>query len=242
VIDLHCHILPGLDDGAADLDGAAAMAAQGEADGIGAICATPHIRHDHRVRIDELPARVAAVNEELERRGIGVTVLPGGEVAETELPELDLDELRVVALGDGSTILLEPAPGPLKASLASAVQELSAAGFGALIAHPERHLDDRAPARLSGLVELGALVQATAAFFEHPHAAPGMLDLARRGLIHVLGSDSHSAAYGRPVRLSSAIERLGEVESLRPHLDWVAEEAPRAIVQGESVRAPFRPG
>jgi len=241
VIDLHCHILPGLDDGAADLDDSAAMALQAQGDGIDAVCATPHIRHDHRVSIAELAERVAEVNADLERRGIEVTVLPGGEVAETRLPELDPAELRAVALGGGSWILLEPAPGPLSGSVEAAVRELSAAGFGALIAHPERHLDARAPARLAELAAHGALVQATAAFFEHPEAAPGMLELARRGLIHVLGSDSHSGTHGRPVRLSGAIERLGAVEPMRSNLDWIVEHAPRAITRGEPVRAPFRP-
>ncbi|HEY7150684.1 MAG TPA: CpsB/CapC family capsule biosynthesis tyrosine phosphatase [Solirubrobacterales bacterium] len=241
MIDLHCHILPGIDDGATDLDDAAAMASQAEGDGIQSICATPHIRHDHRVPIDELEERVAAVNEELEQRRIGVTVLAGGEVAETRLPELDAGDLRAVALGGGNWILLEPAPGPLSDSLDGAVRELSAAGFGALIAHPERHLDARAHLRLARLVQRGALVQATAAFFEHPEAAPAMLDLARHGLVHVLGSDSHSAAHGRPVRLSPAIERIGAVESLRRHLGWIAEEAPRGIVQGKAVLTPFRP-
>ena len=60
MIDLHCHILPGVDDGARDLDDAAAMAAQAQADGIATICATPHIRHDHDVRIAELADRVEA--------------------------------------------------------------------------------------------------------------------------------------------------------------------------------------
>jgi protein-tyrosine phosphatase len=241
VIDLHCHILPGLDDGAADLGDSVAMAAQAQADGIEAICATPHIRHDHRVRIGELGDRVAAVNDELESSGIGVRVLGGGEVAETMLPELDGSELEAVSLGEGRWILLEPAPGPLTESVAAAARELAAAGFGTLIAHPERHLDPRAPARLVRAVEEGALVQATAAFFEHPEAAPSMLELARRGLIHVLGSDAHTAAHGRPVRLSPAIECLRAVEPLRLNLRWVAEQAPRAIVRGERVRAPFGP-
>jgi protein-tyrosine phosphatase len=241
VIDLHCHILPGLDDGAADIGDAVAMAAQAEADGIESVCATPHIRHDHRVRIGELADRVAAVNDELERRELAVRVLNGGEVAETTLRELDATELRAVALGEGSWILLEPAPGPLTESVGEAMGELAGAGFGTLIAHPERHLDALAPARLAELVREGALVQATAAFFEHPEAAPGMLALARRGLVHVLGSDSHSASHGRPLRLSPAVERLGEVEEVRSNLEWMVERAPREIVRGEPVRAPFDP-
>jgi protein-tyrosine phosphatase len=85
VIDLHCHILPALDDGAIDLDDSVAMAKQAQSDGIAVVCATPHIRPDHEVRIDDLPGRVAAVNEELERRGLEVRVATGGEVAEPSL-------------------------------------------------------------------------------------------------------------------------------------------------------------
>ncbi len=64
-IDLHCHILPRLDDGSRGLDDSVAMALQAESDGIEAICATPHIRHDHDVRIEEVADRVEAVNARL---------------------------------------------------------------------------------------------------------------------------------------------------------------------------------
>ena len=94
MIDLHCHILPALDDGALDLEDAVAMARQAQRDGIRAVCATPHIRHDHDVVIAELTGRVAGLNAELGRRGIEVRVTSGGEVAETALPSLDDAELR----------------------------------------------------------------------------------------------------------------------------------------------------
>ena len=61
MIDVHCHILPALDDGALDLEDSVAMAAQAVEDGIEVVCATPHIRPDHLVRVEELPSRVAAV-------------------------------------------------------------------------------------------------------------------------------------------------------------------------------------
>src|SRR6266540_3941951 len=102
LIDLHCHILPGIDDGALDLSDSLAMARVGAADGIAMIAATPHIRHDHEVRIPELPGRVEEVNGELRREGVPVEVVTGGEVAETALAGLDEDELRALALGGGS--------------------------------------------------------------------------------------------------------------------------------------------
>ena len=83
VIDLHCHILPGIDDGAADAADSVAMAAQAQDDGIELVCATPHIRWDHDVRIPELAGRVAALNEKLASQRIRTRVATGGEVAET---------------------------------------------------------------------------------------------------------------------------------------------------------------
>ena len=241
MIDLHCHILPGIDDGAGDLEDSLAMARQAAGDGIEAICATPHIRHDHDVRIGEIASRAADLTRELERRGGPVSVLPGGEVAETAVEGLDEDELRRVALGHGRWILLEPAPGPLTASLDRRVEALAARGHRCLIAHPERHLGADLVERLIALVRLGALVQATAEFFVGPKTAPGMLLLAQGGLVHVLGSDSHSSRVGRPARISAALEVLRRVETVAPHLEWMVREAPSAIVAGEDLERPFDP-
>ena len=100
-IDLHCHLLPGVDDGALDLDDSVAMARVAVKEGFEAICATPHIRHDHDVRIGEIAGRVAALDEELERREIPLRVLTGGEVAETAVAGPMGGALRAVALWAG---------------------------------------------------------------------------------------------------------------------------------------------
>ena len=129
MIDLHSHILPGIDDGAADLEDAVAMARQAEADGIEVVCATPHVRADHDVRLPELPRRVEELNGELAARRIGVRVVRGGEVSETIVAELSVAELGAASLGGGGRwILLEPAPGPLGDSLSDAVDSLAELG------------------------------------------------------------------------------------------------------------------
>ena len=239
MIDLHCHILPGVDDGALDLRDSAAMARQAAADGIEAICATPHIRHDHDVRIHEVAGRVEALNARLREEGVPVVVLRGGEVAESAVEDLSEEELVRVALGGGRWVLLEPAPGPLTDSLARRVEHLAERGHRALIAHPERHLSADMFERIARLVADGALVQATADFFLREQTAAGMLALAAAGLVHVLSSDAHSSHGGRPVHLSAALEKLGEVERVAPHLGWIAETAPRAIVEGAPLEPPF---
>lgn len=242
VIDLHCHLLPGVDDGALDEADSVAMARVARADGVTAICATPHIRHDHDVRIAEIAGRVESLQAALDRHGTGVRVLPGGEVAETIVERLSDAELRAVTLGGGGRwILLEPRPGALSASLTETIERLTARGFRSVIAHPERHLAHDMFARLAQAVGAGALVQATAAHVEEGPAAEGMAELARHGLVHIVASDAHSSHGGRPVRLSGAIARLAEVDLVAPHLDWIAAGAPAAIVAGRDVAAPYPP-
>ena len=239
MIDLHCHILPGIDDGAVGLADSVGMARQGVADGIEAICATPHIRHDHDVRIEELAGRVAVVNARLAEEDVPLVVLQGGEVAETAVEALDGDELARVTLGAGSWVLLEPAPGPLGESLERRVEDLAERGHRALIAHPERHLSADMFERLARLVDRGDLIQMTADYLLREQMAAGMLAMAAVGLVHVLSSDSHSSTHGRPVALSPALDRLAGVEILRPHLEWIAEEAPHAIVEGAELEVPY---
>jgi protein-tyrosine phosphatase len=241
LIDLHCHILPGVDDGALDVRDSAGLARQAAADGIEAICATPHIRHDHDVRIDELAGRVESLNRHLRGEGIPVAVLPGGEVAETAVEGLGKEELARVALGEGRWVLLEPAPGPLGESLLRRVEQLAERGHRALIAHPERHLSADMFERMAALVAAGALIQATADFFLREEMADGMLAMAEAGLVHVLSSDAHSSHGGRPAKMAAAFERLTEVESLRPHIEWMRETAPSQIIEGAGLERPFDP-
>ena len=208
MIDLHCHVLPGIDDGARDMDDALAMARQAAADGIATICATPHIRHDHDVRIHELGDRVVLLQSALDEAAIPVRIVRGGEVAEPILGGLSDEELATVAIG-GQWILLEPAAGPLGDALIDGIDHLRERGFGAVVAHPERHAGAGIEERLAEAVEHGALVQATAAALaEGGDGAAWLTRLAHDGLIHVLGSDAHTTHWGRRVELSSAYAEL----------------------------------
>jgi protein-tyrosine phosphatase len=242
VIDLHSHILPALDDGAIDLEDSVAMARQAEADGIEIVCATPHIRSDHDVQVAELEGRIEIVNTELERQGIAVRVAPGGEVADEALEEVADEKLRLVSLGrSGVWLLIEPRPGHITGDLIDTVDRLADRDFRCVIAHPERHAGADFRERLEALVERGALIQVTSALIAGGPASPTLVELAHHGLVHLLGSDAHSARAGRPVRLSEGLARLAEVECVAPFLDWVVRDGPRAILAGEDVTPPFLP-
>lgn len=239
-IDLHCHLLPGIDDGARDLDDAIAMARQAQADGIAAVCATPHVRADHPVVPAELPARRERLAAALASAGCATGVLAGGEVAAARVGELDDAEVASVTLGGtGRWVLLEPDPGPLDARFEAAVDALGERGFRAVVAHPERHVGPDLIECLRRVIAKGALVQATAAYFTDQRTRAAMLDLARAGVIHVLGSDAHSSRAGRPVALAAGLQALATVAPVADHLEWVSRLAPEAIVRGEEVAAPY---
>lgn len=241
VIDIHCHILPELDDGALDLADSVAMAREAERDGIVVVCATPHIRDDHDVRIEELPMRVDALQRELDRLGVGVRIAQGGELAQFAADGLSARHLREVSLDGGGWILLEPAPGPLADELPALVERLAARGVRTILAHPERHAGVDFERYLRTLAARGCLIQWTADFIaraepEDPDAL--VLRLAREGLVHLLASDAHSSHGGRPLRLGAAFARLGEVCEAE-QVAWIAEQAPAAILRGESPTPPW---
>src|SRR5262245_24947555 len=87
LFDLHCHILPGLDDGAQSLEEALAMAHIYVADGVTCVVATPHChRYVHLLRRDVIPA-VARFNAELRAGAIPLTVMPGSEIQVVDTTE-----------------------------------------------------------------------------------------------------------------------------------------------------------
>jgi protein-tyrosine phosphatase len=239
MIDLHCHILPRLDDGALSVEDSIAMARQAWEDGIEEVCATPHIRHDHDVRIPEIASRVASLQRALDAAGVPVRILPGGELAQTAVEALTREELHCVSLGGaGGWVLLEPAPGPLGDELTRVVDHLAGLGARLIVAHPERHAGADLEGRLRALVAQGCLVQWTADFVVRAADDDLVMGYARDGLVHLLASDAHSSLAGRPLRLSEAFARLGEA-CPSEWIHWMADLAPRAIVAGKPVGTPW---
>lgn len=235
MIDLHCHILPGLDDGALDVEDSLAMARQAEEDGIAVVCATPHIRHDHDVSVDEISSRVSSLQAHLAAHGTDVRLLPGAEVAEDVADRLSDAQLQLATLGAaGAWVLVEPAPGPLGDGLQAVVERLTQRGVGTVVAHPERHAGVDFKERLQRLASSGCLIQWTAEFIAGAASGELVLALAREGLVHLLGSDAHSSYGGRPVGLAAGFARLTTV-CTPEQIAWTVDEAPSAIVRGDPV-------
>jgi protein-tyrosine phosphatase len=234
MLDLHCHILPGVDDGAASLGEALAMARFCVRDGITHVVATPHChRHCRLLRRDVLP-HVARLNEELARAGVPLAVLPGSEiqVTDTAAYRRDFEAGLYCHLGDGRrfTLLevnwkaeLYPADAP------ELIAWLRTQGMTPIVAHPERHryfADD--PERLRALVTAGAWLQITVDSLLGNHGRdPGAAgeELLRTYPDAVLATDAHNLrrCSGLSAGYTWVRERLGvrRAEELRARADQV---------------------
>lgn len=245
MIDLHNHVLPGLDDGPADVEGSVALATAAAAAGIRVLAATPHLREDHpAVVLTELPQRVERLGKELRRRGLDVTLVSGAEVATTRAMGMSDDELRAVTLaGNGRDLLLETPYGALPDSYERLVERLTSRGFRILAAHPERNPTLQSdPSRLGRLVEAGLLVQVTAAGLAGPRRSRSRalaLTALERRWAHVIASDAHSAHWRPPELLPGLAAAAKRLPALAAELQWMVEDAPRAILEGRPL--PPRP-
>jgi protein-tyrosine phosphatase len=221
LIDLHCHLLPGIDDGAKDLATSLAMARMAAADGISTIVCTPHILpgvyNNTGPIIREAVARLC---EKISGAGIPIRILAGADVHIA--PDLDvrLADGRALAINNSRYLLLEPPHHQLPRRLEDLIFGLQAAGYVPIVTHPERlswiegHYD-----LMKRLVDNSVLMQITAGsltgrFGRRPrYWAERMLD---DGLCHVLATDAHDTEK-RPPRMSEARElvaqRLGEDEA-----------------------------
>jgi protein-tyrosine phosphatase len=243
VIDLHAHILPGVDDGPDTLEESLALARAAVDAGTRVLAATSHVSHMFPTDPALFPGRLTAVREALQEAGVPLDVVAGGELAPSRLAGLDEAALHVLSLGGGPYLLVECPFSPLAAELEPLVFELQRAGWGVLLAHPERSAAfHRAPDRLAGLVARGALVQITAGSLTGQFGETARrysLELLREELVHVLASDAHDAI-DRPPGLSAGIARAEhELGSLDGLAEWLTDDVPAAILAGDPL--PPRP-
>lgn len=244
MIDLHAHVLPGLDDGPEDLAGSLRMLEVAEAAGTRTIAATPHVRSDHpRVVPGEIPERVARLNEAAAREGLSIRVVPGGEVALLEALERSPDDLRSVTLGgNGRDLLVETPWSPLASTFEALLERVAGRGFRVTLAHPEMSRSFQAdPERLRRLRDRGILLQVTAASLAEGRAPHGRLAARalQEGWIDLVASDGHSADWRPPALTEGLVAARRRLPEAAAELEWLVDAAPGAVLGGEPL--PDRP-
>jgi protein-tyrosine phosphatase len=239
VIDLHSHVLPGVDDGARTLEDSRELARRAAAEGITAIAATPHVRADYPTTVDRMEEGVASLRADFAEQKIPVEILHGGEIDLNAMASLTEDDLRRFTIAQtGRYLLVEFPYRGWPHGLEQRLFDLALAGITPIIAHPERNSSVQAePGRLASIVERGGLVQITAASLDGRigrRSRKAAEDLIARGHAHLLASDAHTPEV-REVGLAGAVEALGDEGMAR----YLTEVVPAAIVAGDGL--PARP-
>jgi protein-tyrosine phosphatase len=238
VIDLHCHVLPGIDDGPQTMADSLALARAVSASGVRTLLATPHVSWRYPNRAEAIAQLTEQLRRLLAEEGSALELVAGAEVAMTQLAEIEPSELSRLCIAQTSWLLLEPPFTVVAGAIEEVVQDLQDRGHRILIAHPERcpafHRD---PRLLGSLVRGGALTSVTAGslvgrFGGVPRRFA--LKLVDEGMVHNVASDAHDLDARAP-GLAAEIERAG----LAPLREWLTQTVPAAILgDGELPRRP----
>lgn len=239
MIDLHCHILPLLDDGPSSISESVQMARKAASDGIIHIVATPHTNNG---RFSNSPAMIQnsilAFKKELHKTGVTIEISPGAEASVT--PNIiELCQTNQVSSINNSRYILVELPNAL---LLNSIKEFFFAmrinGYIPIIAHPERYsYFMKKPELLIDFVRMGALCQLTAqsinGFFGNVIQSVSEKMLTA-GLIHIIASDAHSCD-GRSPQLSQAVERAGRILGNYNVAEEMVNHIPLAIIENRSL-------
>jgi protein-tyrosine phosphatase len=245
MIDLHSHILPGLDDGAGSLEESLRMCEMSYRDGVRTIVATPHTLNGvYQNNRSTILAKVRELRTALEespfllnkrQNETALVILPGADVHLSQETLTQLDQGKVTTLGDGGKSLLIEFPAQrIPHGAEQILLQLIERGIIPVITHPERNQDVlQRPQRYRQMIMMGCLGQVTAISltggFSH-EVKYFSQNLLKHKLLHVIASDAHSTDGRSPV-LTSAVEAaakiVGKEEAWRMVTDY-----PQAILEG----------
>jgi protein-tyrosine phosphatase len=213
MIDIHAHILPGVDDGAKTMEESLEMIRQAHDTGIEIICATPHVLNGITPTFQEKVNRTFRIlHSQITRRKLNVKLMLGSEIYLREDMRY-LSGFSFFSLNQtGKYVLTELPLGPLPPNLDRLVYDLLLEGITPIIAHPERTItEEKRLLKMRRLIHLGALIQINAGsllghFGKKPKQAAE--HLLKEGLAHVMASDAHDSFRRSVMALRQSYEKV----------------------------------
>ncbi|MDP3029164.1 MAG: CpsB/CapC family capsule biosynthesis tyrosine phosphatase [Deltaproteobacteria bacterium] len=239
MIDIHCHILPGMDDGPASLGEALAMCHAAAADGVTTIVAAPHFKPGtYEFTGPEILATVDILDAEAKKEGLDIRILPGAEVTVSpEMPAYLQTGKYLTINNNGRYFLAEFSPLSVPADWDAFLLGFLRSGMIPIIAHPERNAwFMRHPDALSSAVQRGLMVQITAASVTGCYgdeARDFSVYLLKQNLVHAIGSDGHSANLRLPL-LAEAVSLAADVVG-KERAEALVTSIPQAIIEGRDI-------
>ena len=238
LVDIHCHLLPAIDDGAANLEEAVAMAQMAVEDGIGTVIATPHqLGNFPENQGGDIRQRVSVLQEQLDRRQIPLQILSGGDVRIEDGMAEAIRTGAVLTLADRRRHVLLELPHEFYFPLEPVLAQLARQDITGILSHPERNQGIlRKPSLLGSLVEAGCLMQVTAGSLcgTFGEASKKLAcQMVCDGLVHFVATDAHGMRVRRP-RLSRAFQQVVKLVG-REAAEALCCHNPARVAEGRSV-------
>ena len=238
-VDIHCHLLPGIDDGSSDWETSLAMARMAVEDGTETIICTPHQLGNFAENQGDEIRRTAELQQALDENGIPLRVLPGGDVRIEDGMIEQLISGEVMTLGDMRCHVLLELPHELYFPMEGVLAALERQGMTGILSHPERNRGLlREPGLLPSLVERGCLMQVTAGSLMGTFG-PQSQQLAEwmvtQGLVHFIATDAHGTKSRRPL-MGRAYQRVEELAG-SSHAHSLCIKNPAMVACGKRVSA-----
>jgi len=239
LIDLHAHVVPGVDDGAPTEKDALTMLQMAEADGIEYVVATPHVFSKLNIekQVETILEKRQEFLEKVRLIDFKLRVLAGAEVFFTSnLSSLLKRYDKQLTLNQSSFFIIEFPFDFIFPGIKVFIFNILMEGWIPIIAHPERNqVIQRTPRILFEMVEQGALSQVNAGSLDGqfgPEARASALQLIQHNLVHVVASDAHSIKH-RPPKLSSVYSHFKEIDTEKA--DLLFKKIPEAILKDKAV-------
>lgn len=237
-VDIHCHLIPGIDDGASDHSESLAMALLAVDEGIDTVIVTPHqLGNFSRNSGDEIRVRAIELQELLDANGVPLRVLPGADVRIDSGMVERIADGQVLSLGDHRKHVLLELPHELYLPLEPLLGELAKNGMVGVLSHPERNQGIlQQPGLIEPLIEAGCLMQVTAGSLIGgfgPASQALAEQMCRRGWVHFLATDAHGPKSRRP-RMRKAYDRACDLAG-KPAAEFWCREYPRLVAEGRDV-------
>ena len=239
LVDMHCHLLAGVDDGPRTEEDALAMCRMAYAEGVRIAAATAHQNERWSLVTPELIRNAARRLAQLLREaGIGLTVFPCAEVTVHPEVESSWQKGDLLSAADRGQYLLLEMPHGLFVDLRDIVRNLRQAGVRPILAHPERHPELlHEPGRIEELIRAGCLVQISSGSVTDPRSGEdgrALKGWLRRGVVHLVGSDGHSPRRRQP-RMAAAYREIARWAGSNT-ADRVCSTNGMAILNGLALR------
>lgn len=238
MVDIHSHILPGLDDGAKDMKDSLELAKMAVQEGIHTIIATPHHKNGtYENTKQQILVQVDELNEQLKKENIPLTVLPGQETRIYGDILSDYDKDEILTLNNGNQYLFIELPSNhVPRYTEQLLFDIQLRGLTPIIVHPERNQEImEQPDLLYQLVKKGALTQITAASvagFFGKNIKKFSLQLIDANLTHFVSSDAHNTS-NRTFKMTEAFEVIGK--KYGNDIIYLFKENAELLVEGKNI-------